>query len=79
MTRKQSTKKLPVNDFASVTAEERFIKKLKEQQQGTEESRKTLHKCLQKLLKRDCRITHQLLGEVHDEVCSHYFYSRHLS
>lgn len=76
MTKKHSTKKLPVNDFASVAAEERFIKKLKEQQkqqQGAEESRKTLHKCLQKLLKRDCRITHQLLSEVHDEVCARYF------
>lgn len=73
MTKKHSTKKLPVNDFARVAAEERFIKKLKEQRQGAEENRKTLHKCLYKLLRRDCRITHQLLGDVHDEVCCDYF------
>lgn len=75
MMKQHSTKKLPVNDVASVAAEERFIKKLREQQKehrGAEESRKTLHKCLHKLLHRNHRNTHQLLSEVLEEVCYHY-------
>lgn len=57
--------------MASVATEEKFIKKLKEQQkdkQETEENRKTFHKCLHKILNRKHR-THQLLSEaVQEEV-----------
>lgn len=80
---KQTSKKMTVNDFVeSVDKEEKFIKKLREQQkdkQETEENRKTFHKCLQRLLKKN-HCTHQLLSEavqkLHEEVCRLFTISR---
>lgn len=69
MAKHQAAKKLTVNDLASVATEEKFIKRLKEQQhdkQEAEENRKTLHKCLHKILNRRHR-THQQLNEVVQE------------
>lgn len=69
MAKHQTAKKLTVNDLASVATEEKFIKRLKEQQhdkQEAEENRKTLHKCLHKILSRKHR-THQQLNEVVQE------------
>lgn len=75
MKQTKANKKMMVNDFASVAKEEKFIKKLREQQkdkQETEENRKTFQKCLQRMLKRT-HGTHQLLGDteqkMHEEVC----------
>lgn len=70
MAKHQTAKKLTVNDLASVATEEKFIKRLKEQQnykQEAEESRKTLHKRLHKILNRKHRRTHQQLNEVLQE------------
>lgn len=69
----RADKKMTVDDFASVVQEEKFIKKLKQKrkdEQETEENRKTLHKCLRRMLHRND--THQLLNEnvqkMHEEV-----------
>lgn len=65
--KQQTAKKLAGNDVASVVMEEKLIKKLKEQQEA-EENRKTFRKCMNKMLGSN-HDTHQLLREVHDEVC----------
>jgi uncharacterized protein YpuA (DUF1002 family) len=67
----KANKKTTVNDFTSVDEETKFIKKLKKQQkdkQETEENRKTFHKCLRRMLKRN-QSTHQLLSDAEQEVC----------
>lgn len=62
---------MTVNDSSSVATEEKIMKKLREQQKdnkAADESRKTFHKCLHKILNRNG--THQLLNEAaHEEVC----------
>jgi hypothetical protein len=63
--KQQATKKVSADDSPSVATEEKFIKRLRAQhrtKQEAEHSRKTLHKCLQKVLSRNRR-THELMDE----------------
>ena len=62
----RTTKKIAFNDLTSIPVEENFIKKRKKQRTDeTEEHRKTLHSCFQKIMKT----RHDLFLNTPNEVC----------